>query len=57
MLKLRPFLIEFLDNVNQYYELILFTSETQYYAEPIIKQLNIKKVIFIIFFIEKTVLK
>ena len=57
MLKLRPFLIEFLDNVNQYYELILFTSETQYYAEPIIKQLNIKKVILIIFFIEKTVLK
>jgi len=40
VLKLRPFLIEFLENMSNYFELILFTSETQYYAEPIIKAIE-----------------
>ena len=42
VLKLRPFLIEFLESVSQYYELILFTTETEYYAEPIIKAIEQK---------------
>ena len=46
VLKLRPFLIEFLENVSQYYELILFTSQTQYYSEPIIKAIEQKKKYF-----------
>ena len=33
-LKLRPYLIEFLENMKPYYELILFTSKTKYYANP-----------------------
>jgi len=43
VLKLRPFLIEFLDAMSQYYELILFTTETEYYAEPIIKAIEQKR--------------
>ena len=36
-LKLRPYLIDFLESVKPYYELILFTSKTQYYTIPIMK--------------------
>ena len=46
VLKLRPYLIEFLENVSRYYELILFTSKTQYYAEPIIRAIEQKKKYF-----------
>ena len=57
VLKLRPFLIEFLENVSQYYELILFTTETQYYAEPIIKAIEQKKNYFdFVFYRENCVL-
>ena len=43
VLKLRPFLLEFLEAMSQYYELILFTTETEYYAEPIIKAIEQKR--------------
>ena len=46
VLKLRPYLIEFLENLGIYYELILFTSKTQYYAEPIIRAIEQKKKYF-----------
>ena len=46
VLKLRPYLTEFLENVSRYYELILFTSKTQYYAEPIIRAIEQKKKYF-----------
>ena len=46
VLKLRPYLIEFLENISRYYELILFTSGTQYYAEPIIRAIEHKKKYF-----------
>ena len=46
VLKLRPFLIEFLENVSQFYELILFTSKTEFYAEPIINAIEQKKKYF-----------
>ena len=35
-LKLRPYLIEFLENMKPYYELILFTTKTEYYTKPAI---------------------
>ena len=35
-LKLRPYLIEFLENMKPYYELILFTTKTEYYTKPVI---------------------
>jgi Dullard-like phosphatase family protein len=57
VLKLRPFLIEFLDNVSQYYELILFTSETQYYAEPIIKAIEHRKNYFDYIFYRENCIK
>ena len=34
-LKIRPYLFDFLESVKPYYELILFTSKTQYYTNPI----------------------
>ena len=57
VLKLRPYLIEFLENVSQYYELILFTSQTQYYSDPIIKAIEQKKKYFdFIFYRENCVI-
>ena len=57
VLKLRPFLIEFLENVSQYYELILFTSQSQLYAEPIINAIEQKKKYFdFIFYRENCVI-
>ena len=35
-LKLRPYLIEFLENMKPYYELILFTSKTKEYSNPVL---------------------
>ena len=43
VLKLRPFLLEFLETMSQSYELVLFTTETEYYAEPIIKAIEQKR--------------
>ena len=40
LLKFRPFLYEFLEKMINYYELIIFTSATQDYAEPIIETID-----------------
>jgi len=40
LLKFRPFLYEFLEKMMNYYELIIFTSATQDYAEPIIETIE-----------------
>ena len=40
LLKFRPFLYEFLEKMTNYYELIIFTSATQDYAEPIIETIE-----------------
>ena len=44
LLKFRPGLDEFLQNVKKYYEIIIFTSSTKQYADPIINEIenNIK---------------
>ena len=46
ILKLRPYLLEFLEQVSPYYELVLFTTETEYYVEPIIKAIEQRKKYF-----------
>ena len=46
VLKFRPFLIEFLEILSQYYEFILFSSESLYYTESIIKAIQQKKTYF-----------
>ena len=40
ILRLRPFLIEFLEEVSYYYELIIFTASTEYFAKPIINAIE-----------------
>ena len=40
ILRLRPFLIEFLEEISYYYELILFTASTEYFAKPIINAIE-----------------
>ena len=39
-IKIRPFLMEFLDKIKDYYELVVFTAATQEYADPIINALD-----------------
>ena len=46
ILRLRPFLIEFLDEISYYYELILFTASTEYFAKPIINAIEENKKYF-----------
>jgi Dullard-like phosphatase family protein len=46
ILKLRPYLLEFLEQVSIYYELVLFTTESQQYVEPIIKAIEQRKKYF-----------
>ena len=46
ILRLRPFLIEFLEEVSYYYELILFTASTEYFAKPIINAIEENKKYF-----------
>ena len=45
-LKLRPHLIEFLENMKPYYELILFTSKSKFYTDPIISIIQRNKIYF-----------
>jgi len=40
LLKFRPGLDEFLQNVKKYYEIIIFTSSTKQYADPIINEIE-----------------
>ena len=42
LLQFRPFLSEFLTNINEFYELIVFTAATQDYADPIINAIEKK---------------
>jgi CTD small phosphatase-like protein 2 len=46
ILRLRPFLIEFLEEISNYYELILFTASTEYFAKPIINAIEESKKYF-----------
>ena len=46
ILRLRPFLIEFLEEISFYYELILFTTSTEYFSKPIIKAIEENKKYF-----------
>jgi CTD small phosphatase-like protein 2 len=46
ILRLRPFLIEFLEEISYYYELILFTASTEYFAKPIINAIEENKKYF-----------
>ena len=46
ILRLRPFLIEFLDEISIYYELILFTTSTEYFSKPIINAIEENKKYF-----------
>ena len=45
-IKIRPFLYQFLDNIKQYYELVVFTAATQEYADPIINAIEQNKQYF-----------
>ena len=46
VLRLRPFLIQFLEEISYYYELILFTASTEYFARPIINAIEENKKYF-----------
>ena len=46
VVRLRPFLIEFLEEISYYYELILFTASTEYFAKPIISAIEENKKYF-----------
>jgi len=46
VLRLRPFLIQFLEEISYYYELILFTASTEYFAKPIINAIEENKKYF-----------
>ena len=39
-IKIRPFLMEFLEKIKNYYDLVVFTAATQEYADPIINALD-----------------
>ena len=46
ILRLRPFLLEFLEEISNYYEIILFTISTEFFAKPIIKAIEENKKFF-----------
>jgi len=46
ILQFRPFLTEFLSNICDYYELVVFTAATQDYADPIINAIEQKGTTF-----------
>ena len=46
LIRVRPFLYEFLDAVGQYYELILFTGSSENYTKSIVEALERKKKYF-----------
>ena len=46
ILKFRPYLFDFLNNLKPYYELISFTYGTRIYAEPILNEIESKKKYF-----------
>ena len=45
-IKIRPFLMEFLEKIKDYYELVVFTAATQEYADPIINALDPNQIYF-----------
>ena len=46
VLRVRPGIIEFLDSIDQYYELIIFTAATQEYADLLIDAVEENKIYF-----------
>ena len=57
ILRLRPFLIEFLEEVSFYYELIIFTTSTEYFSKPIINAIEeYKKYFDFIFYREYAII-
>ena len=46
ILRLRPFLLEFLEKISFYYEIILFTTSTEFFAKPIISAIEENKKFF-----------
>ena len=46
VLRVRPGIIEFLDSIDQYYELIIFTAATQDYADLLIDAVEENKIYF-----------
>ena len=45
-IKIRPYLMDFLEKIKDYYELVVFTAATQEYADPIINALETNKKYF-----------
>ena len=55
--RLRPFLLGFLEEVSQYYELIIFTSATEAYANSVIEEIEKEKKYFdFIFYRQHTII-
>ena len=55
--RLRPFLLGFLEEVSQYYELIIFTSATEAYANSVIEAIEKEKKYFdFIFYRQHTII-
>ena len=46
VLRVRPGIVEFLDSIDQYYELIIFTAATQEYADLLIDAVEENKIYF-----------
>jgi len=43
LLRIRPYLYNFLNLVKEYYEIVIFTTATQNYADPIIDNIEIRR--------------
>ena len=46
ILKVRPGIIEFLENVGRFYEIVIFTAATQEYADTLIDEIEEDKIYF-----------
>jgi CTD small phosphatase-like protein 2 len=46
LVRTRPFLFEFLENIGKFYEIILFTCSTHNYTDSIVKAIEVKKKYF-----------
>ena len=57
LIRVRPFLYEFLDSVGQYYELILFTGSSENYTKSIVEALERKKKYFDFIFYRQYLVK
>ena len=57
LIRVRPFLYEFLDVIRQYYELILFTGSSENYTKSIVEALERKKKYFDFIFYRQYLVK